>query len=423
MGAPWREIVKTLLRDESGQTLIFVALSMMTCIFGFVAMATDVGTLLHDKRNLQIAADSAAIAGAFEEYSSAVPGDAQAAGQRASTQNGFTNGSNQVTVTINPPPVSGPHTGAAGYVEAIVSQVEPVFFMKLFSFPSMRVTARAVAFNGASFSCCLCGLNPTAPDTIHLQGNFTVTAANCDVNDNSNDTTAALDFTGGAGTLNAAAVGVVGGVSGSASGTTPVTGIAPISDPLANVLTPPTYTAANCIAAPSGKKNTTTTWGSAGGGITCYSGNIKIQNTVNMNPGTYVFTGNLDLTGMGSLNSLPGGVTLYFAGPNGQLGGPGTGATTLNLTAPTSGTYSGILIYQDPADTNLGELNGTPITNFVGVVYMSGAEFELSGNSTFNLTSNFIVNSFYEKGNATINLTPYSSAIGTPLLSSVALVE
>jgi Putative Flp pilus-assembly TadE/G-like len=388
----------------------------MSVILGFVAMATDVGTLLHDKRNLQIAADSAAIAGAFEEYSSAVPANAQAAGQRASTQNGFTNGSNQVTVTINPPPVGGPHAGAAGYVEAIVSQVEPVFFMKLFSFPSMRVTARAVAFNGAKFTCCLCGLNPTAPDTIHLEGNFTVTASTCDVQDNSNSATA-LDFTGGAGTLTAAAVGVVGGVSGSASGTTPVTGIAQFNDPLAS-LKPPTYNAASCAPPPAG-----TAWDAAGaGGTVCYSGNINIGvKNVTMTPGTYVFTGDLDFTGNGSLTGT--GVTLYFAGPNGQLGGPGSGNTTLNLTAPTSGTYNGILIYQDPNDTNLGELNGTPITNFVGVVYMPGAELELSGNTTMNLTSNLIVNSFYEKGNGTINLTPYSETIGTPLLSSVALVE
>jgi hypothetical protein len=405
--------VKTLLREESGQTLIFVALGMMTFIFGFVAMATDVGTLLHDKRNLQIAADSAAIAGAFEEYSSAVPADAQAAGQRASTQNGFTNGSNQVTVTINPPPVNGPHTGAAGYVEAIVSQVEPVFFMKLFSFPSMTVTARAVAFNGANFTCCLCGLNQTAPDTIHLQGSFTVTASTCNVQDNSNDPTAALDFTGGAGTLNAASVGVVGGVNGSASGTTPVTGIAQFSDPLANL---PKPTAASC-APPVG-----TAWGPAtAGGTVCYSGNISTTQNITMSAGTYIFTGDLDFTGGGSLTGT--GVTLYFAGPNGQFGGPGNGKTTLDLTAPTTGTYNGILIYQDPADANKAELNGTPITNFVGVVYMPGAEFELSGNTTMNLTSNLIVNSFFEKGNATINITNFAGTIGTPLLSSVALVE
>jgi Flp pilus assembly protein TadG len=47
-----------ILRDESGQTLIFVALSM-TVMLGVVAMATDVGTLFHDRRSLQIAADSA----------------------------------------------------------------------------------------------------------------------------------------------------------------------------------------------------------------------------------------------------------------------------------------------------------------------------------------------------------------------------
>ena len=140
-----------------------------------------------------------------------------------------------------------------------------------------------------------------------------------------------------------------------------------------------------------------------------------------MDAGTYVFTGNLDFTGGGTLNGT--GVTLYFAAPNGQLGGPGNGNTTLNLTAPTSGTYNGILIYQDPNDTNLAELNGTPIANFTGVVYMPNAELELSGNTTMNLTTDLIVDSLYDKGNATINITDYSQTIGTPLLTAVALVE
>jgi Flp pilus assembly protein TadG len=51
------------MRDESGQALIMVALCL-TCIMGFVGFATDVGVLLHAKRNLQIAADAAALAGA-----------------------------------------------------------------------------------------------------------------------------------------------------------------------------------------------------------------------------------------------------------------------------------------------------------------------------------------------------------------------
>ena len=187
--------MKTLLRDESGQTLIFVALSM-TIILGVVGMATDVGTLLHDKRDLQIAADAAAIAGAVEENFNPAAASVQAAGAAAATQNGLTNGSNRAVVTINPPPVYGPHAGVAGYVEAIVTKTEPVFFMKLFGFPSMNVTARAVAFNGAASTNCLLAINPNQPDTIHLQGSFNVAVPGCSVVDDSTDPNA-LFFTGG----------------------------------------------------------------------------------------------------------------------------------------------------------------------------------------------------------------------------------
>ena len=40
-----------------------------------------------------------------------------------------------------------------------------------------------------------------------------------------------------------------------------------------------------------------------------------------------------------------------------------------------------------------------------------------------NLTTDLIVGSLYDKGNATINITDYSQTIGTPLLTAVALVE
>jgi Flp pilus assembly protein TadG len=409
--------VKTLLRDESGQTLIFVAVSM-TVILGFLAMAADVGTLLHDKRNLQIAADSAAIAGAVEEKVSSVTGDIQASGQTASTQNGFTNGSNQVTVTINTPPVNGPHAGAAGYVEAIVSQVEPVFFMKLFSFTSMTVTARAVAFDGATSSNCVLATNPTAPQTIELQGSFNANFPGCSVVDDSNDADA-LDFTGGGGSLTAGSVGVVGGAGGHTGDSSPApkTGVAPISDPLAS-LPPPPYTPASCTAAPSG-----TAWGPAtAGGTVCYSGNIKVQKDVIMSAGIYVFTGDLDFTGNGSLTSN-GGVTLYFAGPNGQLGGPGNGNTTLNLTATSGGPYNDILIYQDRTDANLGEFNGTPIVNLTGIIYMPGAPLEFSGNTTSNLITDLIVNQLIEQGNATVNITNFNTTVNNSPLTTVALVE
>ena len=130
-----------------------------------------------------------------------------------------------------------------------------------------------------------------------------------------------------------------------------------------------------------------------------------------MSAGTYVFTGDLDFTGHGSLTGT--GVTLYFAGPNGQLGGPGNGNTTLNLTAPTSGAYNGILIYQDRTDANLAEFNGTPITNLTGIIYMPDNALEFSGNTTSNLTTDLIVNQLIEQGNATVNITNYNTTVST----------
>ena len=51
-----------ILREEDGQTLVMTALCA-TVLIGFMGLAVDVGVLFHAKRNLQTAADDAAIAG------------------------------------------------------------------------------------------------------------------------------------------------------------------------------------------------------------------------------------------------------------------------------------------------------------------------------------------------------------------------
>jgi hypothetical protein len=118
-----------------------------------------------------------------------------------------------------------------------------------------------------------------------------------------------------------------------------------------------------------------------------------------------------------------GGVTLYFAAPNGQLGGPGNGKTSLNLTATSGGPYNDILIYQDRTDANLGEFNGTPIVNLTGIIYMPDAPLEFSGNTTSNLVTDLIVNQLIEQGNATVNITNFNTTVNNSPLTTVALVE
>jgi uncharacterized membrane protein len=95
------------LKDAKGQVLVLTALCM-ALLLGFMAFAVDMGLLFHTKRNIQIAADAAAIAGALDyEYNTSAT-KAQAAGRAASAANGFTNGSNGTVVTINVPPSMGP---------------------------------------------------------------------------------------------------------------------------------------------------------------------------------------------------------------------------------------------------------------------------------------------------------------------------
>src|SRR5665213_4193326 len=108
-------------REESGQMLILVALNT-ALLFAFLALAIDVGLLFRAKRQMQVAADAAAVAGALDyKFNNSVT-SAQAAGKAASASNGVTDGTNGSVVTINVPPTSGPYTGTAGFVEAIVSQ-------------------------------------------------------------------------------------------------------------------------------------------------------------------------------------------------------------------------------------------------------------------------------------------------------------
>ena len=217
--------------DESGQILV-VSILAMSCLLGFVALATDVGIMMRMKRQAQTAADAAAIAGAMEL--NADPTNVTNAALAAAGQNGFAVTSNGVTtssgVTVS---VDQPSTGR---VQVIVSAQQPTIFMGLFGFSSMTPAARAVATNGggAAFGC-VYALSPTGT-SVSLQGKFDFSAPNCGIVIDSSDP-AALSFTGNAGSLFGGSVGVVGGCSGTCTynppTNTPVTtGMVAQSDPL-----------------------------------------------------------------------------------------------------------------------------------------------------------------------------------------------
>ena len=83
-------MMKTIEREESGQTLVYVALSLVTLLL-FVALAIEAGHLYAERRRMQNAADAGALAGVRELcLGGAAPTAVAVARTYAVTKNGAT---------------------------------------------------------------------------------------------------------------------------------------------------------------------------------------------------------------------------------------------------------------------------------------------------------------------------------------------
>ncbi|MBS1998440.1 MAG: hypothetical protein JSS86_19080, partial [Cyanobacteria bacterium SZAS LIN-2] len=277
------------LKNELGQTLVVVALCM-TVLLGFAALSVDVGLLFKAKRDMQVAADAAAAAGALDYKYNNSTISAQAAAKVAAASNGVTS----ANVVINAPPHYGPYVGKTGFVEAIVTDPAPTFFMKMFHINTVNVKARAVAGSGV-IDACIWALSRSGTD-VSLTGSGSITAQNCAIYDDSNASNA-MSLTG-SGSISAKAIGIVGGYSVTGSGhispNPPTTGIGPAADPLN--LSPPPIPTGTCSLSDCDPKNT------GSGNKTLDPGTYNsISNTgsgtLTLNPGNYIINGDLKNTG------------------------------------------------------------------------------------------------------------------------------
>ena len=82
------------------------------------------------------------------------------------------------------------------------------------------------------------------------------------------------------------------------------------------------------------------------------------------------------------------GVTIYLTGPN-PTGLKINGNMTVNLTAPNSGYYWGVLFFQDRTLTSppAATINGGAGTNLNGTVYLPGTAVTYTGGSATSITA------------------------------------
>jgi hypothetical protein len=421
-----------------GQVLLLTAMAIVVLV-GFVALATDVGILWSERRQMQTAADAAAIAGVSALRNKT---NISSAARNVATLNGFADGVNSATITVNNPPLSGSYAGNLNYVEVLIVQAEPTYFLRVLGNSSIKVGTRAVSgiMNATG---CLYALDASAAKAFTASNGANVNSS-CGifVNSSSSD---AFDIVGGA-TVKTTGVGVVGGASINNGGSVQnMSGgalilslsIAPTGDPLAHINTP---TVASCTFTGAQNLNSYTAQQSPpysgryviNPGVYCGGINVSNGTTVTFNPGTYVLAG-------GGMSLLNGGgtasgtnVTFYlttgaqagYSGANSAYAGITiANGVTVNLSAPTTGginSLEGILFFQDrsvPIGSATSVFAGGANSTLSGALYFPTTALNYSNGSNGAYTI-LVANTLTFTGGATMNNNYTSLADGSPIQSS-----
>lgn len=394
-------LLRRFARDRSGSYIIAMAL-IMPVLIGTAGLGTEAAWWLYKHKNMQSAADSGAV-------SAATAGSNLTAQANAVTASyGYANGLNSVTVTVNQPPSSGGYTSTPQAVEVIVRQSVPRQLSALFGNAPVIITARAVAVPNSGSGCVL-GLDPTASSTVAVSGSNNLNLIGCNLYSNSN-ASPSLNVNGTA-KVSANQVGVVGSVSGASNITATngiKTGMRPVTDPYANVtpIMPGHCDYNNKIQV----KGTT----SLNPGVYCGDISVNAGATLTLNPGIYYFNGaNLSVAGNATITGS--GVTLIFTGSGSNWGTVTIGSNAnVTLTAPTSGTTQGIVMYSDrrtPVGTAFS-LEGGGTQNFGGAIDLQHAALKFSGgNGTTTSCTQVIADTVTFTGSS--NLKVNCAALGT----------
>ena len=217
----------------------------------------------------------------------------------------------------------------------------------------------------------------------------------------------------------ASSVGVVGKVSVSGNAKispTPTTGIAAVADPLGTLAVPSLTGTAASVNLTSGSQTISQ-------GI--YS-QIKVSGSgtrLILNPGIYVITsGGFSVTNSASVTG--NGVIIYNANGNYPSAGGAYGGITLNtsgsvnLTAPLTGTYAGILFFQAHANPTAISITGSGALGMTGVIYATDALLSLSG--SVQITDALVVNRLQMSGSTEAT---YNQVSGMSMMSATNLVS
>lgn len=376
--------------DRSGVVAIITAVAM-PFILGAAAVAIDVGRLVLLESQLQASADSAALAAVTSVDDSAT---AQSLAQEYAAKNMPSSefgtviqtadviignyDSDTSTFTANGTPANAVQV-TAKLTQANGNAVTN-YFGQIIGIDTSDIETSALAVEqtgGGEF--CVLALDDSARGAITISGTTNIGQTNCGFAVTSDDASA-LRVTG-SGSITASDICVAGGSSVSNNTTVSPTptddcdNVPP--DPLDGLTQP---TAGSCdennFKVTGNGNSVTLNPGTFCGGIDLGSGN-----TITLNSGEYIINGGGFKFGGGTLTGSE--VLIFNTGTSPSDNVTITGGTS-TLSAPTSGTYAGVLFFMDPdLNSNVDfSVTGNAEANFTGAIYSPSHDVDYSGTSS-----------------------------------------
>lgn len=362
-------LTRHIYLSRRGSVAIIMAITLPVAI-GMLALGSEIAFLLYKQRQMQTAADAAALGGATAAQAGHPAPAVEARGTTGFL--GFVNGADGVTVAVNKPPLSGALAGNNSAVEVIIAQPQTLSLVSLFGSGLFSVSARAVARIGSGTSCILQLASSASPGVTMANGAVAnLTACGLAVDSISQT---ALSMTGGA-MLNAKSVSVVGRASitngaainpSSALKTTQPN----VADPYLSVATPSYSGCSN--GTNKNYQHSNSGVQTVNPGVWCKNVSFTNDAIIKMNPGVYVVDRGTFNVG-GAVVMTGTGVTIFLTSSTGSNYATvtiGNGAN-VTLSAPTSGATAGIVFFGDrkAPNSNTNDLEGGAAININGALY------------------------------------------------------
>jgi hypothetical protein len=365
------------LYHQRGQALVLIVLAIVGLI-GLTALAIDGGNAFSDRRHAQGAADAAALAAALAKVHNQ---NWTSAGLARAADNEYTNDGTRSIVTISSPPgpdcagaipnpvnlAADPNDKVEYYIQVIIRSNVDTYFAPVIGVDQVHNCVQAIArarppvTGQIAYGNAMVSLNPNDCRSFWVHGTADTAITGSGVFVNSNCSSNAFEQSGSA-TLSASSICVVGGASYDAGHVTPL----PQTSCGAQLPYPPEYLwpQPTCSAAGTRSGGVLTPGSISGSWL---SGDVTLQ------PGIYCISGDATINGQDNISGT--GVLLYFINGGIHI----NGAAQINLSAPTSGDYAGLLIYLPITNSSTLILNGNGSSAFTGTILAPASEIQVNG--------------------------------------------